>query len=371
MSRRAEALRRRLTAQLEEKGFLTGARLRRAFDRVPRHLFLPGVALEEAYADEAVVTQRQAGQPTSSASQPSMVAIMLHQLDLAPGQRVLEIGTGTGYNAALMKELVGPNGRVVSLEIDPLLVERARRSLAQAGADEVRVEVGDGGSGFEGEAPYDRIIVTVGAWDVSPHWWAQLADGGRLVLPLWVRGLQVSCAFHKEGGSLRSRSASPCGFLEMRGAFAGRGGRVEVGQLVLAVEDVTAASAPDGLPGAPELVPGPEAAFGVARERLGLYMAVSRPASARLLSPRRWAGYGLLMPDGLTILPWWSEDRLRWGGPEAERALEAALGEWLDRGQPGYRRLRITAYGRGEEPPLPEGLWRLEKISTTLHLGYA
>ena len=114
------------------------------------------------------------------------MAIMLEQLGLVPGHRVLEIGTGTGCNAALMACLVGEQGSVVTMDIDADLVARARENLAAAGYPDVTV-LGDGGFGAPGYAPYDRVIVTAGAWDLAPDWLAQLGPGGRLVLPLAAR----------------------------------------------------------------------------------------------------------------------------------------------------------------------------------------
>lgn len=108
--------------------------MEQAFRAVPRHLFLPGIEPRQAYADEAVVTDRDVeGRPISSSSQPSIMALMLDQLGLQHGQRVLEVGAGTGYNAALVAEMVGETGRVVTVDIHAEVVRRARRNLELAG----------------------------------------------------------------------------------------------------------------------------------------------------------------------------------------------------------------------------------------------
>ncbi len=217
-----DAARARLVDELRDSGRLTSPAVEAAFRTVPRHVFLPEMAATEAYQDEAfVIKTGDDGMPVSSSSQPAIMAIMLEQLGLAPGHRVLEIGTGTGYNAALMAFLVGERGSVVTVDIDADLVTRARANLAAAGYADVVVIRGDGGFGAPDHAPFERIMVTVGAWDLAPDWLAQLGPGGRIVLPLSVRGIQLCVALEREAGHWRSRSACRCGFIRMAGAFAG------------------------------------------------------------------------------------------------------------------------------------------------------
>ena len=127
------ALQHALLATLKHNGLLRSPHVEAAFHAVPRHLFLPGVPLDEVYRDGSVSIKQRDGVSISSSSQPSMMAIMLEQLDLQPGQRVLEIGTGTGYNAALMAQMVGATGHVVTIDLDADLVDHARAHLAAAG----------------------------------------------------------------------------------------------------------------------------------------------------------------------------------------------------------------------------------------------
>jgi protein-L-isoaspartate(D-aspartate) O-methyltransferase len=215
------ALHRSLIARLLDEKLIRTPAVADAFWAVPRHLFLPDVPLEQVYSDEAIATKTQAGRAISSSSQPAMMAIMLEQLDLKPGQRVLEIGAGTGYNAALIAHLVGAQGHVVTMDIDEDIVTAARHHLLTAGFDEVEVVCGDGGLGHAPGAPYDRIILTVGGYDIAPAWQKQLADDGRLVLPISLNGPQQSVAFVRAGNELRSDSVHGCGFIPLRGAFAG------------------------------------------------------------------------------------------------------------------------------------------------------
>ena len=150
-----------------------------AFQAVPRHLFVPHAPLDRAYADDVVLMKRnEAGIAISSVSQPSIVALMLEQAGIRSGDHVLEIGSG-GYNAALMRELAGPKGSVTTVDIDPEVTDRAREVLTAAGYDDVRVVRADGEFGVPEGAPYDRIVVTVTAWDIATAWIDQLRPGGR------------------------------------------------------------------------------------------------------------------------------------------------------------------------------------------------
>jgi protein-L-isoaspartate(D-aspartate) O-methyltransferase len=242
----AAALHRELVDSLVSRGALTDSRVEAAFRAIPRHLFLPGVPLAEVYRDQAIPTKMVDGEAVSSSSQPEIMATMLEQLGLARGLRVLEVGAGTGYNAALMAHVVGGAGTVTTMDVDADLVDGARAHLASAGLGRVRVVLGDGGLGHPDGAPFDRIILTVGAWDIAPAWGAQLGPGGRLVLPLTVGGSQKSVAFVRTGDHLVSTSVKDCAFMRLRGAFAGPPTRVVLGDapdLRLHVRDPAAVDA--------------------------------------------------------------------------------------------------------------------------------
>lgn len=216
----AFALRQTLVEYLKSKGHIRTERVEAAFRAVPRHLFVPSIPVEQAYRDEAFITKRIDGVPASSSSQPAIMAIMLEQLGLEAGRRVLEIGAGTGYNAALMAHIVGETGEIVTMDIDEEIVEGASEHLAAAGYSQVKHVCGDGGFGFPSAAPYDRIILTVGSGEIVPAWREQLESGGRLLLPLTIKGPQVSVAFEPAADHLASVSVTGCGFMMLRGAFA-------------------------------------------------------------------------------------------------------------------------------------------------------
>jgi protein-L-isoaspartate(D-aspartate) O-methyltransferase len=190
----------RLIKAIEEVSPLSPA-LRQVFLTVPRLIFVPryyqryeqpGQAMrwQLVEADAASVAQNEAlvirldpatRLPTSSSSQPSTMALQLEALDLQAGQSVLEIGTGTGYNAALLIELVGPTGQVATIDIDAQLVQSARSRLTAVGQERIIVRHGDGIEGFPLLAPYDRIIATGSFRSVPPAWLEQLVPGGILV----------------------------------------------------------------------------------------------------------------------------------------------------------------------------------------------
>lgn len=211
----------RMVGRLVDAGVIEDGPVAEAMRAVPRHEFVPDAELRAAYRDEAVVTHRDPdGIALSSASAPGIVGAMLRQLDVRAGHRVLEIGAGTGYNAALLDTLVGPDGTVTTVDILPEAVREARARLDATGHTTVRVVLGDGEFGDAAGGPYDRIIVTAGAWDVPASWAAQLAPDGLLVVPLRMRGLTRSVALRRRGDRWVSEDSAECGFVPIQGAGA-------------------------------------------------------------------------------------------------------------------------------------------------------
>jgi protein-L-isoaspartate(D-aspartate) O-methyltransferase len=215
----ADQLRRDLTDRLVQHDVIRTAAIEAAFRQIPRHLFLPDVPVERAYTNDAVYTKHDtAGVSISAASQPATVAMMLHQLDAHPGDRVLELGAGTGYNAALIGAIVGETGQVTTVDVDLDLVEGARAHLAAAGISGVDVVLGDGALGHPAGAPYDRIIATVSAFETPTCWLDQLAPAGRLILPLRLRGTHSrSIIFHRAEGGWHSLDSQQTVFMPLRG----------------------------------------------------------------------------------------------------------------------------------------------------------
>ncbi len=201
--------RRRLVEALQDKGIKDLAVLR-AIDTVQRHKFVPESTRHRAYEDAALPIG--SGQ---TISQPFVHARSIELLELTGQERVLEIGTGSGYQTALLAQL---SAQVFSVERVAALIERARVLLAELDVRNVSMLLGDGTLGWRDYAPYDGIIVGAGAPHVPAAYSEQLAEGGRLVLPVGGREEQVLCVFTKRGDQLERRDITPVRFVPLIGA---------------------------------------------------------------------------------------------------------------------------------------------------------
>jgi len=195
-----EARRRKVSA-LEAQGLLKSPRIKAALLKVRREDFIPEEYRDYAYEEVPLPL------PGASAtiSCPHSYPLFYEPLGLDRGHRFLEIGTGSGYGAAVAREVVGDEGRVVSVEIDPLTQAFARRNLEHAGYRDVVLVLGDGWLGHAPAAPYDRIAVTAACGEMPPALIAQLAPGGRAIAPLLHRGRQILTLVTKQAdGTTRS-----------------------------------------------------------------------------------------------------------------------------------------------------------------------
>jgi protein-L-isoaspartate(D-aspartate) O-methyltransferase len=380
-----------------------------AFLAVPRHVFLPQIEAAQAYKDTAIVTKSDArGLGISSSTQPAMMAIMLEQLGLAAGQRVLEIGTGTGYNAAIMATVMGDARSVVTIDIEPDVVDQARANLAAAGFADVTVIRGDGADGVPSLAPYDRVIVTAGAWDLAPRWLRQLGPGGRIVLPLSVRGIQLSVAFERSGNHWASRSACRCRFIRMTGTSAGPEPVLQLGPAPGLHAQVADGPAPEAdlLYGA---LAGPEAEVlaGLRVDGIGkladldLWLALTEQGLTRINligrpdeAQQRIAG---LLPLGGFVRPGASGSMgvaalTVPGGLRSDMAQDSAIevaiasygadgpafaahlaeraAAWDSLGRPSVGMLKLRAYPTGTEPESMEGGVTIDRPNDVLVAGW-
>ncbi len=209
-----QALIDEIVAETEETEPWTGRRVLSprvlaAIGKVAREMFVPPAEADLAYVNAPLPIGH--GQ---TISQPFIVAIMTELLDLAPGAKVLEVGTGSGYQAAVLAEL---GARVFSIEGIPALAEGARANLARAGYGQVGVRAGDGYLGWPEEAPFDAVIVTAAAHDVPPPLVEQLKPGGRMVIPVNVNaGGQVLLVLDKDAdGAVKKRATLPVAFVPL------------------------------------------------------------------------------------------------------------------------------------------------------------
>ncbi len=185
-----------------------------AFRKIKRELFVPAGYREQAYIDEPLPIP--AGQ---TISQPTTVVLMLDALEVRPGQKVLEIGAGSGYNAALLSVLVGEKGRVITTEIVPALVKFAKENLKKAGVRNVVVIYSDGSQGYAKEAPYDRIICTAAAPKIPNALVKQLKEGGILLIPVGPMYAQRMIKARKTKGGLETEDLGDYVFVPLVGKF--------------------------------------------------------------------------------------------------------------------------------------------------------
>ncbi|MBN2333724.1 MAG: protein-L-isoaspartate(D-aspartate) O-methyltransferase [Deltaproteobacteria bacterium] len=180
-----------------------------AMGTVERHRFVPHRLQQAAYADHPLPIGK--GQ---TISQPYMVAAMTEQLALSKSKKVLEIGTGSGYQTAILAYLAA---RVISLELHPELAEQAQKTLAEIGYHNITIIIADGTLGYEAQAPYDAIMVTAGAPHIPQALTEQLTDSGRLVIPVGSRGYQMLTLITKTGGKLITEELFLCSFVPLVG----------------------------------------------------------------------------------------------------------------------------------------------------------
>ncbi len=213
---RYDRLRHTMVDQQLESRDISNPRVLDAMRRIPRHLFVPPKRIEEAYLDSPVLIGF--GQ---TISQPYVVASMTQELHLTDNSRVLEIGTGCGYQTAILSELAK---EVYTVEVVPELTERARRVLKKLRCRNVRFEVRDGSLGWPEHAPYDAIIVTAAAPRLPQPLVDQMADNGRMVIPLASDsyGRQFLTLVTRDSGKVRQKTLYEVRFVPMVGEVEGR-----------------------------------------------------------------------------------------------------------------------------------------------------
>jgi len=210
-----ESERNRLVDELMMRGYVTSKAVEDAMRRVPREEFLPIELREDAYIDSPLPIGE--GQTISA---PHMVAIMVEHLDLKPGLKILEVGTGSGYHAAVCAEVIAPDGHIYSIERITSLASSAEDNLRRTGYSKlVTVILGDGSKGLPDHAPFDRIFVAAGAPEVPSPLTAQLANGGKLLVPVGSRWYQDLFRVTRKGAKLEKENLGGCVFVPLVGEY--------------------------------------------------------------------------------------------------------------------------------------------------------
>ncbi len=204
-----------LVRALKEEGLVRRPEVERAFLAADRILFVPPSLADSAYEDTPLSIGHE-----QTISAPHMVAMMVEALDLRPGMKVLEVGGGSGWHAAVLASLVRPGGRVISVERLEPLARTARENLARAGfEDTVTVVIADGSLGLPREAPFDRISVAAAAPRIPQPLIDQLKpEGGKLLVPVGPRSVQELTEVERREGAVRKRSLGGCVFVPLLGA---------------------------------------------------------------------------------------------------------------------------------------------------------
>lgn len=206
-----ELERERLVNNLIREGYIKSDEVKKAFLKVPREVFVPDHLKMRAYIDTPLEIGK--GQTISA---PHMVAIMCEELDVKKGQKILEIGAGFGYHAAIVSHLTGEKGHIYTIERFEKLAKRAQENLRKTGITNVTVAVGDGSEGFEKNKPYDRIYVTCAAPGVPQPLINQLKDSGKILIPVGKMFCELKL-IEKKGEDILSKDLGGCVFVPLVG----------------------------------------------------------------------------------------------------------------------------------------------------------
>ncbi|MDP2907380.1 MAG: protein-L-isoaspartate(D-aspartate) O-methyltransferase [Nanoarchaeota archaeon] len=208
-----EESKNKLIAELRLEG-IKDEKVLGAFSKIPRQLFVPKEMINESYLNVALPIGY--GQ---TISQPYTIAIMLESLELKPGDKVLEVGTGSGYNAALISHVIGKKGKLFTTEIVPELAEESKKRLSSLGLKNVKVVVCDGSLGYDKEKLYSKIIVTAACREIPPPLLKQLRNNGVLVSPVGSAYNQEMLKVKKAGKKLDVKKLGFFVFVPLKGAF--------------------------------------------------------------------------------------------------------------------------------------------------------
>ncbi len=208
-----EENRQNLVKLLKKQGRIKSKEIEKSFLEIPREKFIPTIFEKYAYSDTPLEIGN--GQTISA---PHMIAIMCEELDLKKGQKILEVGTGSGYHAAIVAKIIEPKGHIYTIERHKNLAEKAKQNLKNTNIKNVTVKIGDGSEGLEEYAPYDRIYVTCAAPIIPQPLIEQLKDPGKMLIPIGG----IICTLYlleKDNGKIKKESRGGCAFVPLIGKY--------------------------------------------------------------------------------------------------------------------------------------------------------
>ena len=348
-------------------------RLRKAVAATPRHSFVHRFRIEDgplcdsdtdpeqhlpAIYSDAVMRHVDAagGLLPSSNSQPSYILYLLHLLELGPAQTVLEIGSGSGWLAAVMARLVGPEGQVVGVELIPELASQSRADLAALDIKTIEIVTGDGAQGHAPAAPYDRAMITAATWDLPASLFDQVAEGGLILVPVELRsgdGCDVT-VLRRRGEAFVSERAIPGWFVPLLGSGQDREGAM---QDPPGGQKETRFALPLGAFGerGPAPMAAPFRAF-LGRTEPGFVTVTSAAEENRrpgMLPPP----FGLRDADSGSVALWRAGEIVSYGDRRAASHLARAYARWAALGLPGMASFRLEIYRAGAAPAPTDRLW--------------
>ncbi len=382
-----KSLTRPLIDLLNQQDKLGNDKIEAAFAEVPRHVFIPKATLDDVYADKSIVLQYDDNdEALSSSIMPSMLAQLLDQLALEPGQNVLEIGAGSGYFAALLRHVLGESSTVTSIEIDREMVKVATKNLQKLGFRNINIVHSDGANGYAPRASYDRIVSTVGVWDIPDMWIQQLKPNGRLVVPIWLDGLQVIATFIKQGEHMLISDWNSSGaFVYMRGIASGPKVSKRVGStsLRLYADDIknidtialhSLLSEDHDYCHLSKILANEEYWYGalpylMLREPKDAVFALYSVMDNQKAYGLDGEGFAFLTAGSACFVPYFGLGNTHcYAGADAFLTVEDLLNQWDAEGRPGLDRLRLGLYPRpGSRPQIETGKL-YERHSHYLHV---